>query len=41
MFAPAEQFAEMLEANADEHVSGPNQLISRDNAGMPKTDTGM
>lgn len=32
MFAPADQFAEMLESNAEEHITGPNQLISRDNA---------
>lgn len=33
MFAPAEQFAEMLESNADIDISGPATLISRDNAG--------
>jgi ribosome biogenesis protein MAK21 len=33
MFAPAEEFAEMLETNADEGMlSGPNTLINRDNA---------
>lgn len=33
MFAPAEQFAEMLEANAEDGLSGPSTLINRDKAG--------
>ncbi|CAL8099727.1 unnamed protein product [Orchesella dallaii] len=32
MFAPAEQFAEMLESNADFSLSGPGTLINKDNA---------
>ncbi|ODM93370.1 CCAAT/enhancer-binding protein zeta [Orchesella cincta] len=32
MFAPAEQFAEMLESNADFSLSAPSTLINKDNA---------
>lgn len=33
MFAPAEQFAEMLEENADEVMTGSHTLINRDRSG--------
>jgi hypothetical protein len=33
MFAPAEQFAEILESNADVAFSGSNTLINKDNSG--------
>ena len=32
MFAPAEEFAEMLESNADVAFSGSNTLINKDNS---------
>ncbi len=34
MFAPAEQFSEMLEENADDVFAGSQTLINRDRAGM-------
>lgn len=34
MFAPAEEFSEMLEANAEESLVGSQTLINKDRAGM-------
>ncbi len=33
MFAPAEEFSEMLEENADEVMTGSHTLINRDKSG--------
>lgn len=33
MFAPAEEFSEMLEENADDVMTGSQTLINRDRAG--------